>query len=74
METIRGIVDKGNIRLVTPHLLPHGAEIKFEPRLVQDMPERPSLGCNSPELHEILNRSHDTGIPDLAERHNDHQP
>jgi hypothetical protein len=74
METIRGIVEHGRIRLITTHSLPQGAEIEFEPRLVQDKPGPASLGCNSAELYEILSRSHDTGIPNLAERHNEHQP
>lgn len=67
METVRGIVDHDTIRLVTPLSLPQGAEIEFEPRVVQN-PIESSLGCNSQELYEVLSRRHDTGEHDLAAR------
>jgi hypothetical protein len=69
METVRGIVDHDTIRLVTPLSLPQGAEIEFEPRIVQDKPKAPPL-----KLYELLDQRFHSGRSDLAERHNEHQP
>jgi hypothetical protein len=80
METVRGIVDHNTIRLVTPLPLPQGAEIEFEPRVVdqaqegssskdaQQLASNPPLGCNSAELYEVLSHRYDTGEHDLAAR------
>lgn len=68
METIRGIVDHNVIRLVTPIPFPEGSEIEFEPRMVRSEHNAPPLGCNSPELYEVLSHRYDTGEHDLAAR------
>jgi hypothetical protein len=78
METIRGIVDHDTIRLVTPLALPQGAEIEFEPRVVSrsdksDVPKNAPAGSLE-RIYELLSQGTDTGIPDLAARHNEHQP
>jgi hypothetical protein len=73
METVRGIVDHDTIRLVTPLSLPQGAEIEFEPRVVQNQNDS-TLGCNSPELYDIMSRSYDTGDTTAAARVDEHQP
>lgn len=36
--------------------------------------EQPPLGCSTDRLYELLSQSVETGIPDLAARHNEHQP
>ncbi len=69
METVRGIVDHDTIRLVTPLSLPQGAEIEFEPRIVQDKPKSPPT-----ELYRLLDQRFDSGQHDIAARHNEHQP
>lgn len=74
METVRGIVEHGRIRLTMPHLLPQDAEIEFEPRLVQNKPGPASLGCDSPELYALLSERGDLGDQEGAERHSEHQP
>jgi hypothetical protein len=78
METIRGIVDHDTIRLVTPLSLPQGAEIEFEPRVVSssDKPDMPKIvpAGSLERIYELLSQGADTGIPELAARHNEHQP
>ena len=74
METVRGIVDHDIIRLVTPLSLPQGAEIEFEPRIVQDKTDPPSVGSSSPELYALLSERYDSGDREGAARHNEHQP
>ena len=69
METVRGIVDHDNIRLITPLSLPQGAEIEFEPRVVRKADKSPPL-----ELYKLLDHRFHSGQSDLAERHNEHQP
>jgi hypothetical protein len=80
METIRGIVDHDTIRLVTPLALPQGSEIEFEPRVVvSTAPESTqgaaptpldpdSIGTDSDEVYEILNRRYRSGHTDTAAR------
>ena len=69
METVRGIVDHDVIRLVTPLALPAGSEIEFEPRIVHSAQDAPPF-----DIYKILDQRVSTGIPDLAARHNEHQP
>ena len=67
-----GIYENGVVRFPGPVDIPEGAEVTVA--VIDASPAQPPLGCNSPGLYEILSRSHDTGITNLAARHNDHQP
>ncbi len=72
MLTFAGICENGVVRFPGPVDIPEGAKVTVA---VSDVPPaQPPLGSNSPELYEILSRRHDTGITDLAARHNEHQP
>ena len=70
MQMIRAIYENGVFRPLSPVDLPEGTLVEFEPRIVgrADDPE------HLQRVYEILSRRHDTGIPDLAARHNEHQP
>jgi hypothetical protein len=69
METIRGIIDHGTIRLVTPLPFPEGSEIEFEPRMVATASNAPPT-----ELYRLLDQRFNSGQRDIAARHNEHQP
>jgi predicted DNA-binding antitoxin AbrB/MazE fold protein len=51
--------------------LPEGAEVNFEPRIVE---QATSVSPAMTKVYEILSRRYDGGPEDLAERHNEHQP
>lgn len=71
MKTVHAVYEQGVFRPTETVLLPEHCEVEFEPRPVDDATKK-ALAFE--EIHRILSRSHDTGIPDLAARHNEHQP
>lgn len=71
MPTIHAIYEDGVFRPVVPVELPERCEVEFEPRVVEEIREDPQ---HLDRVNAILQRRHTTGIPDLAERHNEHQP
>ena len=69
MDTVHAIYENGSFRPLEPVAIPEGAQVAFEPRVVRS----PQQG--SPDkLHQLLRQSESTGQPDLAARHNEHQP
>jgi predicted DNA-binding antitoxin AbrB/MazE fold protein len=77
MKTIHAIYENGVFRPTTPVDLPEGSEVIIEPQ------KNAGLGSSPPgepdekglaEIYEILSRSYKTGEPDLAARHDEHQP
>lgn len=73
---IPAIYENGVARPLTPLTLPESTLVNIvvpstAPH-VQESPVESSDGMD--EIYEILGRSYDTGIFDLAERHNEHQP
>ncbi len=69
MKTIQAVYEDGVFRPIGEVALPDKTIVEFEPRLLQSEEADPML-----EAFEILSRSYDTGQPDLAARHNEHQP
>jgi predicted DNA-binding antitoxin AbrB/MazE fold protein len=69
METIHAIFENGVFRPVVPVRLPEHCEVEFEPRVVKERPKQ-----NLQSIFAILDERYDTGEPDLAARHNEHQP
>jgi predicted DNA-binding antitoxin AbrB/MazE fold protein len=69
MPTIRAIFENGVFRPLEPVDLPEGTLVVLEVRVIQE-----SIGCNSDELYEILERRFNSGFSDTAARHNEHQP
>jgi len=69
--TIRAIYENGVFRPTGKVDLPDKAQVLFEPRLVNaGNTPTPAMA----KIYEILSRTYDTGQPDLAQRHDDHQP
>jgi len=73
---IPAIYENGVARPLTPLTLPESTLVNIvvpNPSAQADgSPIESSDGMD--EIYQILSRSYDTGIPDLAERHNEHQP
>jgi len=69
MSTVHAIFKEGVFRPTEPVELPDNCEVEFEPRVVEDRSD-----SELAEIYEVLSHRHDTGIPDLAARHNEHQP
>jgi predicted DNA-binding antitoxin AbrB/MazE fold protein len=66
MSTVHAVFENGVFRPTGPVELPEHCEVEFEPRVVEE--------SDMAEIYEVLSHRHDTGIPDLAARHNEHQP
>ena len=71
MNAIHAIYEKGVFRPTDPVDLPDKAHVVFEPRIV-NIEAAPSPA--QARIYEILSRSYDTGVSDLAARHDEHQP
>lgn len=70
MSTIQAICENGVFRPLAPVELPEQVQVEFEPRIV---------GTETPQHHRqrvygILSQTFDTDQPDLAARHDEHQP
>jgi len=72
MTTIHAIFENGVFRPVEPVSLPEHSQVEFEPRVIEPLPQMPPDELE--EVYRILGRSYDTDSPDLAARHNEHQP
>ncbi len=70
MTTIHAIYENGVFRPTEPVDLPPLSKVKLEIHPLSATPKTAHLD----EIYEILSRSYDTGVPDLAARHNEHQP
>lgn len=70
LKTIHAVFENGVFRPTQPVDLPEPCEVEFEPRVVRNEPERPSLD----DVYAILGRRFKSGEHDVAERHNEHQP
>ncbi|HSI32394.1 MAG: antitoxin family protein [Phycisphaerae bacterium] len=67
--TIRAIYENGVFRPIEPVTLPERTEVSVSP-LQAPADDGPSLK----RIYQILSEEYDSGRPDLAERHNEHQP
>lgn len=72
MVTIDAIYEGGVFRPIEPVVLPDKLRVKLELHVENGTP----LGVDDDmeDIYEILDRRYNTGIPDLAARHNEHQP
>jgi predicted DNA-binding antitoxin AbrB/MazE fold protein len=71
MSTIRAIYEGGVFRPKGPVGLPERCVVEFDPKVVEaDTPEGKGLAG----VYEVLCRRYETGQPDLAARHDEHQP
>lgn len=70
MTTIHAVYENGVFRPTAPVDLPEHSEVEFVPRLVGNAEgEQPFDG-----VFEVLSERYDSGQPDIAARHNEHQP
>ena len=73
MSTIRAVFENGVFRPTGPINLPERCLVEFEPRPV-DKVSGEDVDAVKGAIYEILSRRYDGGEPDIAERHNEHQP
>lgn len=75
-KTIHAIFENGVFRPVEPVGLPDRTAVEFEPRVVTEpqSPVPPSPSDGLARVYAILGERYDSGHPDTAERHNEHQP
>jgi predicted DNA-binding antitoxin AbrB/MazE fold protein len=71
MKTVHAIFENGVFRPTEPVELPEHIEVDFEPRITNGGKDVPA---DMKAIYEILSRRYDSGDPDLAARHNEHQP
>jgi predicted DNA-binding antitoxin AbrB/MazE fold protein len=71
MKKIQAIFENGIFRPTSDVDLPDQTEVEFEPRIIEE-------GSAETEhldgVYSILAETFETDEPDLAERHNEHQP
>jgi predicted DNA-binding antitoxin AbrB/MazE fold protein len=70
MGTIEAIFEGGVFRPVTPVVLPDKSRVQLQ--IVNG--DQPPAAGDMEAIYKILDRRHETGICDLAARHNEHQP
>lgn len=70
MSTIHAVYENGIFRPTEPVELPDQCEVEFEPRVVRTEEDRQHLE----RVRDFLAGRYETGIPDLAARHDEHQP
>ena len=70
MGTIEAIFENGVFRPVVPVGLPDKSRVQLQ--IVNDEPS--GKDDDMEEIYKILDQRFTTGIPDLAARHNEHQP
>jgi len=73
MKTVHAVYENGVFRPTERVDLPEHSEVEFEPRRVNGVTDEAKAKAME-EIHRILSESAETGIPDLAARHNEHQP
>lgn len=71
MKTVHAVFENGVFRPTEPVELPEHIEVEFEPRITNGSEHVPD---DMKEIYEILSRRYDSGDPDVAARHNEHQP
>lgn len=71
MKTVHAVFEGGKFRPLEAVDLPEQCEVEFEPRPVKP---RPELGRNLGAIYSILSERYESGEPEIAARHNEHQP
>jgi predicted DNA-binding antitoxin AbrB/MazE fold protein len=69
MKTVQAVFEDGVFRPIGEVTLPENSRVEFEPRVLAIQQSNAML-----EAFEILSHSYETGDPDLAARHDEHQP
>jgi len=69
-QTIHAVYENGVFRPTEKVDLPDPCEVDVEVRHLNDKPGKPSLD----DMYAILSKRFNSGEPDVAARHNEHQP
>jgi predicted DNA-binding antitoxin AbrB/MazE fold protein len=69
MEAIEAIYEHGVFRPLVPVTLPENCRVRVIPTVANG-----ELNQDLDAIHAVLDQRYDTGIRDLAARHNEHQP
>ena len=72
-RTIHAIFENGVFRPLEPVDLPEQTRVEFEPR-IGELPSPPKISKGLEQVYAILGERYETGDPDLAARHDEHQP
>jgi predicted DNA-binding antitoxin AbrB/MazE fold protein len=71
MKTVHAVYEHGVFRPLQDVELPEHTEVEFEPKVIS----RPQARASArKEIYSILSERYETGVKDLAARHNEHQP
>ena len=71
MKTVHAVYEQGVFRPLQGVELPEHTEVEFEPKVISG----PQARVNAQrEIYSILCVRYETGVKDLAARHNEHQP
>ena len=71
MKTVHAVYEHGVFRPLQDVELPEHTEVEFEPKVIS----HPQAHANArKEIYSILSERYETGVKDLAARHNEHQP
>jgi predicted DNA-binding antitoxin AbrB/MazE fold protein len=71
MKTVQAVFENGVFRPTCDVDLPERTEVELELRIVA---ENPDDTTHQNRVYAILSESFETDDPDLAARHNEHQP
>ena len=70
MKVVHAVYKNGIFHSTEPAELPENCHVEFEPRLVAERDSTPSLD----DVYASLGKRFQSGEPDVAHRHNEHQP
>jgi predicted DNA-binding antitoxin AbrB/MazE fold protein len=71
MKTVHAVYEHGVFRPLQGVELPEHTEVEFEPKVIS----RPCAYVKAPkEIYSILSERYETGVKNLAARHDEHQP
>ena len=71
MKTIHAVFEKGVFRPLEALDLAEQTEVEFEPKIIGE--PKPKAGSMQ-GIIEVMSHRYETGEPDIAARHNEHQP
>ena len=71
MKTVHAVYEHGVFRPLQVVELPEQTEVEFEPKVIS-RPTGPYQALTG--IYSILSERYETGIKDLAARHDEHQP
>ena len=73
-QTIHAVYENGVFRPVEPVNLPERCQVEVEIRQVIEEPKPPAMSEGLGKIYAILGERYDSGHPDTAACHNEHQP